>query len=127
MKQILIALGIIAAFAIGFYVHTPSAKLGSALYTPTYTDYSDKTQATTTLAAFPGTLHTVIFGNPVAGSVVTICDSATSSSCATVVATLTIPSTTAPFTLTFDNQFTNGLTVYQATATSTITFEYQQQ
>ena len=120
---------VILVVAFGFFFFTPKAptKLGGVYGTPAFNDYTDAAQGTTTLAAFPGVLHTLTVTTPVASSVIKVCDSATSSSCAVVVATITIPSTpiTAPFTLTFDNIFNNGLTIQQSTATSTLTAEYQ--
>jgi hypothetical protein len=44
-----------------------------------------------------------------------------------VVAKITVPATAAnPFELTFDNIQAKGLTVVQSGATSTVTFEYNQ-
>ena len=126
-QSLKVVLGIFIAVLVFGYTHQP-AKLGSVYGSPAFNSYVDATSATATLAAYPGTLHTLTVTTPVASSVIKVCDSATSSSCAVVVATITIPSTpiTAPFTLTFDNIMNNGLTVVQTGASSTITAEYQQ-
>jgi len=127
-QSIKVALGLVVAFLLFGYTHQIKAPVfGSALYTPTYSNYTDSALATTTLAAWAGTLHTISVTTPVASSVITVCDSAATTTCAVVVAKITIPSTApAPFTLHFDGQFVNGLTVVQATATSTLTADYQQ-
>jgi hypothetical protein len=125
-QSLKVVLGVFIAVLVFGYTHQP-AKLGSVYGSPAFNSKTDAVSATTTLATYPGILHTIVVGTPVANSVITVCDSATSSSCAKVVATITIPSSApAPFELTFDNIFASGLTVAQSGATSTLTAEYQQ-
>ena len=121
----IVAIVVLAGIAVYGLSHR-SVKLGSVYGTPAFDDYTDATLATTTLATFGGILHTIVITNPVSNSVITVCDSATTSSCGTTVAVITIPSSSVqePFTLTFDNINVNGLTIQQATATSTLTAEY---
>jgi hypothetical protein len=126
-QSLKVVLGIFIAVLVFGYTHQP-AKLGAGVYgTPAFNDYTDATLATTTLANYPGILHTILVTTPVANSVITVYDSASSTTASTVVAKITVPATaTNPFELTFDNIFTKGLTIQQATATSTLTAEYQQ-
>jgi hypothetical protein len=109
-------------------VTRPVAKLGQVYGVSAFNDYTDATLATTTLANYPGILHTLTVTTPVASSVINVYDAASTSTATTLVATISIPSTpiTAPFTLLFDNIHTKGLTVVQSGATSTLTAEYQQ-
>lgn len=128
-SKILSGIIVVLVLACGFFFFTAKAptKLGAIYGTPAFNDYVDATQATTTLAAYPGILHTILVTTPVANSVITVYDSASSTTASTVVAKITIPaSAPAPFELTFDNIFTKGLTVVQSGATSTLTAEYQQ-
>ena len=129
-QSVKVAIGIFLAFLAFGYTHQP-VKLGQVYGVPAYEDFSYSTSATTTLARFPGNLHTIVIGTPVANSVITVYDVATSTSAivasSTAVVEITIPATaTAPFSLSFDNRFYNGLTVVQSGATSTLTAEYQQ-
>ena len=238
-QSVKVLIGVFIAVVIFGFVHPATAptKLGQVYGVSAFNDLTDATLATTTLATYPGILHTILVTTPVANSVITVYDSAnnavipatlatgtvtfgsttTATSTATgtyailvngltitsasvnngsttvdaaaaltaainasstvlngitatstttnvvtltsafkglnfslslanalqngitlataytaskgspVVATITIPaSAPAPFELTFDNIFVNGLTVVQATATSTLTAEYQQ-
>ena len=103
----------------------PSPSLGAGTYQiPSYAYSLDATSATTTLAAFPGTLHTIVFGTPVSGDVVTVYDSNTSTAPTAVIAKITTTSSTV--FLLFDTSFTSGLTIQQS-VTSTLTASYQQQ
>lgn len=77
---------------------------------------------TTVVSPGAGILHTVTFNNPTATEVVTIYDSVASSG--TKVATITVPSSPQPVTLTFDAAVSNGITVVTATATSDITITF---
>lgn len=122
---VVLVLGGIAGFL--FRSESPSPSLGSALYTPTYSLSTTNTSASTTLFAFAGTLHTLVITAPVSNSVIGVYDSA-STSTASAKFTVTIPSSTAqvPLTLTFDAQFSNGLTIAQTGASSTIVATYQQ-
>ena len=129
-NKIMVLVALLVVFGLGFYARQPApAKLQGALYSPVFQDYADSTSATTTLAAWPGTLHTVTIATPVANSVINVFDAATTSTATTsrLVATITLPvATSTPFTLTFDNAMVYGLTVSQSVGTSTITAEYQQ-
>lgn len=114
---------------LGFLIFRPAKAptLGSVYSSPAFNDYTDATMATTTLANYPGILHTILVTTPVANSVITVYDAASTSTATTVIAKITVPSTAAnPFELTFDNIQTKGLTVVQSGATSTLTAEYQQ-
>ena len=128
-SKILSGIIVVLVLACGFFFFTAKAptKLGSVYSSPAFNDLTDATLVTTTLATYPGILHTILVTTPVANSVITVYDSASSTTASTVVAKITIPaSAPAPFELTFDNIFTKGLTIQQATATSTLTAEFQQ-
>ena len=128
-SAIVILLGIIATFLYGFSHQMQSKNLGSGnLYIPAYVTTSTATQATTTLYAFPGVLHSISITKPVAGSVITIYDSATTTAPTIAPIVITIPTapTSTPFTLNIDGIFNNGLTIQQGTATSTVNVSYQQ-
>jgi hypothetical protein len=124
--------GLIAIIVVGFalYAIKPATapSLGSVYGNPAFVTTSTATQATTTLYAFAGILHTISITKPAAGSVITIYDSATTSSPTIAPLVITIPTTptSTPFTLTIDGIFNNGLTIQQATATSTVNVTYQQ-
>jgi hypothetical protein len=126
-QSLKVVLGIFIAVLVFGYTHQP-AKLGSVYGSPAFNDYTDATLATTTLANYPGILHTLTVTTPVASSVIKVYDAASTSTATTLIATISIPSTpiTAPFTLLFDNIQASGLTVAQSGATSTFTAEYQQ-
>lgn len=121
---------ILVIFAV--YSARPSTQpsLGSgSLYIPAYIATSSATQATTTLYAFSGVLHTISITKPVSNSVISIYDSATSTNPTGPIVSVTIPTspTSTPFTLLIDGNFANGLTIAQSGATSTVTLTYQQQ
>jgi len=124
--------GLAVLFAVGLFAYNSfhaTQKLGQIYGVPAFNDYTDATQATTTLATYPGILHTILVTTPVASSVITVFDAVSSSTATTsnIIAKITIPATASnPFELTFDNIFTKGLTIQQSTATSTLTAEYQQ-
>lgn len=69
-----------------------------------------------------GMLHTVTFNNPTATSVITIYDNTSASG--TVIATITVPASPQPVTLTYDVNYYTGLHVKMATADSDITLSY---
>lgn len=121
---------ILLASVLGFLikVESPSPSLGSgSLYVPAYIDYYTSS-ASTTLATFPGVLHTIVIGKAAAGSVITVYDSSSSSVLTTILTSITIPNaTTTPFYVELDSNTANGLTVTQSGATSTLTLTYQQQ
>lgn len=129
LNKLFIFLGLTAVFGLGFSAwHNASPSLGSgSLYIPAYIDYQDSVSATTTLASFSGVLHTIVFTKPVAGSVINVYDSATTTTPTVLLASMAVTSTGNPFTLTFDVNTVNGLTVVQTGATSTMTLTYQQQ
>lgn len=126
-RYLALTVGIIV-LGLAIYATRPvtAPTLGAGLNVAYYSTTSTATQATTTLYAFAGTLHTVSVTKPVSGSVITIYDSATTTSptVAPLVITITT-STVAPFTLTIDGEFNNGLTIQQSTATSTVNITYQ--
>ena len=103
---------------------SPSLR-GATYQISTYVYALDATQATTTYAAFPGTLHTIVVGTAVSSDVISVYDSNTSTAPTTLMAKITTTSST-PQSLTFDASFTSGLTIQQS-ATSTLTASYQQQ
>jgi hypothetical protein len=129
-SKILSGIIVVLVLACGFFffTHQP-VKLGQVYGVSAFNDYVDSTSATTTLATYPGILHTILVNTPIANSVIKIIDanSTTTAASGTVIATITVPSTAAnPFELTFDNIMTKGLTVVQSGATSTLTAEFQQ-
>ena len=69
-----------------------------------------------------GVLHTITFNKPVATAVVTVYDNTVASG--TVLATITIPASPIPVTLTYDAVFSTGLTITTATAAQDITVTY---
>ena len=126
--KILLGVALILTLGIVVYISRPATAptFGAGLNVAAFSTTSTATQATTTLYAFAGTLHTISVTKPVSGSVITIYDSATTTAptVAPLVITITT-STVAPFTLTIDGEFNNGLTIQQSTATSTINVTYQ--
>lgn len=129
-SKILSGIIVVLVLAFGFFFFTAQAptKLGAVYGNPAYVTTSTATQATTTLYAFAGILHTISITKPVSNSVITIYDSATTTTPTIAPLVITIPSSSAqsPFTLTIDGIFNNGLTIQQATATSTVNVTYQQ-
>lgn len=77
---------------------------------------------TTTLKTTEGILHSITFNKPLATSVVTVYDSAAASG--SVIATITVPASPMPVTLTYDVHFKTGLVITTATAASDITVAY---
>lgn len=77
---------------------------------------------TTVIKSGQGVLHTVTFNNPVATGTVTIYDN--TSAAGSTIATITVPASPLPVTLTYDATFTTGLTFVTATAASDITVTY---
>lgn len=85
--------------------------------------YSNITaQATTVARTGAGILHTITFNKPTATAVVTVYDNTAASG--TIIATITVPSSPMPVTLTYDASFTTGLTIKTATADSDITVTF---
>lgn len=123
--------GLAILLGVGIYAYNSlkpvPQKLGNIYGVSAFNDYTDATLATTTLANYAGILHVIDVTTPIANSVITVYDAASTSTATTVVAKITVPSTaTNPFELTFDNIQTTGLTVAQSGATSSLTAEYQQ-
>lgn len=81
-------------------------------------------QATTVVATGRGVLHTITFNKPTATSVVTVYNNTVASG--TKIATITVPASPMPVTLTYDVGFGIGLTVVMATADSDITVSWAQ-
>lgn len=129
-EKVFIGLFALIVFGVAIYSTRPITEpsFGSAsLYVPTYVNALDAAVATTTIANFPGVLHSVTIDTPISGNVITVYDSASTSTASVVIAKITEPSSTtiAPVTLQFDGSFINGLTITQ-TASSTLTVNYQQ-
>lgn len=79
-------------------------------------------QATTLCKTGAGILHTITFNKPTATAVVTVYDQ--TSATGTKIATITVPASPMPVTLTYDAAFAIGLTVVTGTADSDITVTY---
>ncbi len=77
---------------------------------------------TTVVKTGAGILHTITFNKPVATGVITVYDNTAASG--TVIATITIPASPMPVTLTYDAAFSTGLTITTATAANDITVTY---
>ena len=78
-------------------------------------------QATTTVKSGGGVLHTICINTPAATETITIYDNTAASG--TKIGTITVFASTNPC-LTFDVNFTTGLTIVTATANSDITVSY---
>lgn len=76
---------------------------------------------TTVIKTGAGILHTVTFNKPVATTVAIIYDGIDASG---PIASVTVPASPMPVTLTYDAAFTVGLTVVTTTAASDITVTY---
>lgn len=87
-----------------------------------YANITAAAPTTTTLRTTAGILHTITFNKPVATAVVTVYDS-TDATGATI-ATITVPASPMPVTLTYDVAFNTGLVITTATAASDITVSY---
>lgn len=85
---------------------------------------SNITTGTNVIATGNGVLHTLTFNKPVATGVITIYNNTAASG--TKIATITIPASPMPVTLTFDVAFAIGLTVAIATADQDITVSWAQ-
>lgn len=78
-------------------------------------------QATTVVKSSPGVLHTICVNTPAATETITIYDNTAASG--TKIGTITVFASTNPC-LTYDVNFTTGLTIVTATANSDITVSY---
>jgi hypothetical protein len=79
--------------------------------------------ATTLVKSGAGTLHTITLNNPTATETITIYDNTVGSG--TKIATITVPASPQPVTLTYDVDFWTGLTIVTAVATSDITVSFR--
>lgn len=70
-----------------------------------------------------GALYSITFNKPVATGVVTLYDG--TSTGGTVIATITIPASPIPVTLTYNTYFATGLFVVIATAAQDLTITYK--
>lgn len=75
-----------------------------------------------TLKEGAGVLHTICLNLPVAGGTLTIYDSTTASG--DIIAVITEPSGVVPYSLRYDAEFKNGLTVVSTTDAQDITITY---
>lgn len=108
--------------AIG--TNTPTALIHDDDHIPRGWQYSNQTATTTgvTIKTGKGMLHAITFNNPVATGVITLYDNTAASG--TKIATITVPASPQPVTLTYDIAFTNGLEVVIATAAQDLTISY---
>ena len=79
-------------------------------------------QATTLVKGTPGILHSITFNKPTATCTVKIDDAITDTT--PVIGTITVPASPMPVTLTYDVEFTVGLTIVTGTASSDITVAF---
>lgn len=87
-----------------------------------FTNITAAAPTTTTIRTTAGILHTITFNNPTATAVVTVYDALTATG--TKIATITVPASPMPVTLTYDALFSTGLVITTATAASDITVTY---
>lgn len=80
-------------------------------------------QATTVVKSGNGFLYSLVFNNPTATEVITIYDNTAASG--TKIGTITIPASPMPTILRYNVNFTIGLTILTATASSDITVVYR--
>lgn len=82
-------------------------------------------QTTTTILAKKGFLHAITVNKPVASGTISLFDNASAGS-GTSVGIITTPATaTNPFTVFYDVELTNGLTITTAGATQDITISFR--
>ncbi len=87
-----------------------------------FTNITAAAPTTTAVKTGAGILHKITFNKPVATCVVTVYDNTAASG--TVIATITVPASPMPVTLTYNAAFGTGLTITTATAASDITVTY---
>lgn len=80
------------------------------------------TETTTLVKTGAGVLHSITFNKPVATGTVEIDDAITNTT--PIIGTITSPTGAQPVTLTYDLQFTNGLSITTGTAAQDITVSY---
>lgn len=76
----------------------------------------------TSIRSGQGILHSITLNKPTATSVITVYDNTAASG--TKIATITVPASPQPVTLTYDVNYYTGLEVVMATADSDITLSY---
>lgn len=81
------------------------------------------TTAGVIVKAGEGALYQITFNKPLETNVVTVYDGLSTGG--TVIATITVPATQAPVTLTYNAYFSVGLFVVSATAASDFTITYK--
>lgn len=89
---------------------------------PLWTYANITTTTTTLLKTGPGVLHSITFNKPVATGTVKIDDALTDTT--PVIGTVTTPASPLPVTLTYDIEFTVGLTIVTGTAAQDITVAF---
>lgn len=87
-----------------------------------YVNITAAAPTTTVVKTGAGVLHTITFNKPVATAVITVYDN--TSAATPAIGTITVPASPQPVTLTYDVNFSTGLTITTATAASDITVSY---
>ena len=87
-----------------------------------YASITAAAPTTTLVKSGAGFLHTITFNKPVATGTVKINDALTDTT--PIIGTITTPVSPIPFTVTYDIEFTVGLTIVTATAAQDITVSY---
>jgi hypothetical protein len=115
-----IAAAIIISF--GFWAKLHAQTFGAPTITLSAYKYLNITgQATTVVKSSPGILHTICVNTPAATETITIYDNTAASG--TKIGTATVFASTNPC-FTYDVNFTIGLTLVTATASSDLTVSY---
>lgn len=104
--------------------NTPTALFKDDNHESVGWNYSNQTATTTgaTIKTGRGVLHAITFNKPVATGVITLYDNTAASG--TTIATITIPASPQPVTLTYDIAFSTGLEIVIATAAQDLTIAY---
>lgn len=106
----------------GWQIKTNAQSFGSPQFVITAYKYLNITgQATTTVKSGSGILHTICVNTPAATETITIYDNTAASG--TKIGIVTVFASTNPC-LTYDVNFTTGLTLVTATASSDLTVSY---
>lgn len=106
----------------GWQIKTNAQVFGSPQFVITAYKYLNITgQATTTVKSGSGILHTICVNTPAATETITIYDNTAASG--TKIGIVTVFASTNPC-LTYDVNFTTGLTLVTATASSDLTVSY---
>ena len=112
----------IAILICGYQIKAHAQTYGSPQLTISAYKYTNITgQATTTVKSGGGILHTICVNTPAATETITIYDNTAASG--TKIGTITVYASTNPC-LTYDVNFTTGLTLVTATASSDLTVSY---